>query len=94
LSGAEFCGLAFGFGAHLSATTSDGSLVPFLLRPHPNSSEDPDSVLTPMALLMLKPDAQATTGGSKPVHSKLGSSWSQVVSKGLESPPMATLCSN
>lgn len=58
----EFCGIAFGSGAHLSVTTSDGSLIPFLMRPHPTSSAHPDDVLVPMALLMLRPDAQAATG--------------------------------
>jgi hypothetical protein len=58
----EFCGVAFGAGAHVSVASSDGSLVPFLLRPHASCSENPDTPLTPMALLMLRPESQASTG--------------------------------
>jgi hypothetical protein len=58
----EFCGLAFGAGAHVSVTTSNGSLIPFLMRPHASSDENPDTSLSPMALLMLCPESQASTG--------------------------------
>lgn len=57
-----FCGIVFGSGAHLSVVTSNGALIPFLLRPHTSSSDNPDNVLTPMALLLIRPESQATTG--------------------------------
>lgn len=73
----EFCGIAFGAGAHLSVTVSDGSLIPFLLRPHASSGDHPDSVLVPMALLMLRPDGQAKTGVANPTIITFKVIWAQ-----------------